>query len=250
MPRKSAMSGSVEPNVNLQGSLDIRNLGVLVSVLILTFLVFFPTLSNGFVNWDDDVNLLQHPYLSEFSWDSVLGIFSSTILGNYNPLPIFSFAIESHFFGQDPFVFHFNNLLLHLVSVCLVFLMTNRIGCSGFGAGIAAAIFAIHPMHVESVAWVSQRKDVLFGLFFLAACLSYLKYIGNGRKGKALIWVYLFFILSCLSKIQAVSFPLVAIGLDFLMEKKWEWTLLKDKIGLLSISLLVGIGGIIALNLI
>ncbi len=225
-----------------------KDLGILFSVLILTCLVFIPSLSNDFVNWDDDVNLLNNPFVSGLTWQSIYEIFTTTILGNYNPLPILTFAIEQHFFGANPFIFHFNNLLLHLGSVALVYAIANRIGCTGFGAGIAAALFAIHPMHVESVAWVSQRKDVLFGLFLLAAIYSYLKYIENDRKGKGLIFIYLFFILSCFSKIQAVAFPLILIGLDFLMEKKWDWTLLKNKTRFLTISLIVGVGGLVSLN--
>ena len=229
-------------------SINTIDFWILSSVFVLTFLVFFPSLTNDFVNWDDDVNLLDNPFVSNLSLESIAGIFSSTILGNYNPFPIFTFAIEHYFFGANPFVFHFNNLLIHLVSVGLVFRIAKRVGCTGFGAGLATAIFAIHPMHVESVAWISQRKDLLFGLFFLAGIFSYLNFIAKNRKGKGLFWVYLFFILSCLSKIQAVSFPLVLIGLDYLLEKKWEWNLLRSKIGLLSISLVVGIGGILALN--
>jgi len=224
------------------------DLWIILSVLLLTIVTFSPTLTNGFVNWDDDVNLVNHPFLETFDWNSILGIFSSTVIGNYNPLPIFTFAIERYFFGLDPFVFHFNNLLLHLISVILVFHLAKRVGCTSISSGIAAGIFAIHPMHVESVAWVTQRKDVLFGLFFLAACLSYLKYVGNGRRGNSVFLVYLFFTLSCLSKIQAVAFPLALLGFDFLLEKRWGWNLLKEKIGLFAISILVGVGGVIALK--
>jgi len=248
MPAKSSYTESLEQRTNAFHKYSVGDLGFLVSVLLLTFLVFYPSLYNDFVNWDDDINLLDNPNLTVFNWDAIVGIFSSTIIGNYNPLPIFTFALERHFFGLDPFVFHLNNLLLHLGSVGLVYMIANRVGCTGIGAAIAAAIFAIHPMHVESVAWVSQRKDVLYGFFFLAACYAYLQYLGNEKKGKYLILVYLFFILSCLSKIQAVALPLVLIGLDFLLEKNWKVIMLKDKLGFLLISLTVGLFGIFALN--
>ncbi len=221
---------------------------LLLSVLLLTFFVFFPTLSNDFVNWDDDVNLLNNPNLSTFNWASIKSIFTSTIVGNYNPLPIFTFTIEKYFFGLDPFVFHLNNLLLHLIATSLVFFIGKKMELTSWGAAFVAALFAVHPMHVESVAWVTERKDLLFACFYLSACFIYLtdKY-QFGFNWKTVL-ISLLFILACLSKIQAVSFPLALLAFDFLRNGKWQLKNFTSKWIYFAISLGFGIGGIVALN--
>ncbi len=83
-------------------------------VLFITFILFTPTFQNGFVNWDDEDNLIKNEFLKEFNFASIKGIFTQTILGNYNPLPIFTFAIERALWGMNPKVFHINNVILHL----------------------------------------------------------------------------------------------------------------------------------------
>lgn len=128
-------------------------------------LLFFPTFSNDFVNWDDGENIYDNADLVAFDWNSMPKIFTSNIMGGYNPLPIFTFAIERAFFGLNPVVFHTNNLLLHLICVFLVFRIGLLMKLNQWHAAILALLFGIHPMRVESVAWATERKDVLFGAF-------------------------------------------------------------------------------------
>ena len=199
-------------------------------VAFITFIVFIPSLQLGFVNWDDPQNLYENENLKifqyEWSWPAVKTIFSSHVIGNYNPLPIFTFALEKYFFASDPlanpFVFHFNNLWMHLATTFFVFIIILKLGLSKTAAFIGALLFGIHPMRVESVAWITERKDVLYGMFFMLALITYLNYVQH-EKGKTKWYVLtaLISILSYFSKVQAVTLPLSMVAIDFYLKRKW-----------------------------
>jgi protein O-mannosyl-transferase len=217
--------------------------------LIVTALVFVNSLQNGWVNWDDDVNVLENPNLEAFDWASIKGIFTSHVIGNYNPLTIFTFAIEKALFGLDPTVYHINNLLLHLVCVFLVYRIFTALGLPALAALFGALIFGIHPMRVESVAWITERKDVLFGAFFLGALLLYIRYLDGGRKSVRLIgWILLLFALSLLSKIQAVTLPLSMLCVDYLRRRPLRFSLVLEKWPYFLMSLAVGLLGVYMLR--
>lgn len=227
-------------------------------VVIITLLVFIPSLQYGFVNWDDPENLTKNEHLKifayEWNWDAVKTIFSSDVMGNYNPLPIFTFAIEKYFFARNPvdnsFVFHFDNLWMHLMCTFFVFIILFKLGLSRAACFIGALLFGIHPMRIESVVWVTERKDVLYGMFFLAALITYLKYVQD-EKGKTK-WYVLTLVLSVFSyfaKIQAVTLPLSMVAIDFLLKRKWyspkilvaeklPWWILSVVFGLINIHFL------------
>ncbi len=142
----------------------------LALILAVVAVVYLPSLDNSFVNWDDDVHLLNNLSVRSLSFDNLKAIFTEKVNGTYIPLTTLSFAIEYHFFGYDPFVYHLTNLVLHLLVICLVYFFALRLGLSLIGAGISALIFGLHPMHVESVAWVTERKDVLYAFFTCVLC--------------------------------------------------------------------------------
>lgn len=215
----------------------------------ITALVFLNSLQNGFVNWDDDVNILENPNLEFFNWTSIKGIFTSDVIGNYNPLTILTFAIEKAMFGLNPTVFHINNLLLHLVCVFLVYRILNSLGLPVMAALFGALVFGIHPMRVESVVWITERKDVLFGAFFLGALLLYIRYIDGGRKSGKLLFAILFlFALSLLSKIQAVTLPLTMLAVDYLRRRPLTFKLILEKWPYFLLSLAAGLLGIYMLS--
>ncbi|MGB0930797.1 MAG: hypothetical protein ACPGVB_08475, partial [Chitinophagales bacterium] len=150
----------------------------IASLTVITFLVLFPSLSGQFIqSWDDYGYAVSNQYINELSWANIGGMFTNALYGNYNPLTTLSFAIEKHFFGTNPFVHHFNNLLLHLLNAVLVFWLAIRLRVQLIAAFLVSILFAIHPMHVESVAWITERKDVLFAAFYLGALISYIYYI-------------------------------------------------------------------------
>lgn len=224
-------------------------------VLLITFIVFTPTFSLHFVNWDDDDNLILNENLKIFSyswsWDAVKKIFTSGVIGNYNPLPIFTFALEKYFFSPDPvkapFIFHFNNVWMHLVCTLLVYVLLKKLGLSRWAIFIGALLFGIHPMRVESVAWATERKDVLYGMFFLAALVTYTNYARNEKsRTKWYLLTILLSIFAYFAKIQAVTLPLTMVALDFYFKRKWlspkililekmPWWLLSVAFGLINI---------------
>ncbi|MCP3929552.1 MAG: tetratricopeptide repeat protein [Bacteroidetes bacterium] len=217
-------------------------------LLIITVIVLSPSLFNGFVNWDDDANLLDNPYLQNFDWESIKGIFSSTVIGNYNPLPIFTFAIEKSIFGLNPAVFHISNLLLHLGCTILAYRILLKLHISPTAAFIGALLFGIHPMRVESVAWVTERKDVLFGIFYLTAILFYIRALKE-KSHKKYNWIILIlFVLSLFSKIQAVALPLSMLALDYYFRRPLKWQILIEKIPYFILSLIIGALGVYLLG--
>lgn len=211
----------------------------------ITVVFFWNSLGNDFVNWDDDVNVLENPNLETFNWNAIKGIFTSDVIGNYNPLTILTFAIEKALFGLNPTVFHINNLLLHLVCVFFVYRILIMLGLKPIWSLFGALVFGIHPMRVESVAWVTERKDVLFGAFFLSALALYIRWLDEGRKnGKLIAAILVLFALSLLSKIQAVTLPLSMLCVDYLRRRPLKLSLVLEKWPYFLMSLAVGLLGV------
>ena len=193
---------------------------LLLGIILATVAFFFPVLNAEFVNWDDDKNFSANILITSLNqenfWSNVREIFVTPVIGNYNPLPIFTFALEHQLFGLDnPTYWHLNNLILHLLCVTLVFLIGRRMQFSTAAMVLLAGLFAIHPMRVESVAWVTERKDVLFGVFYLYGMFLYLKNLQDGHKWFRTVLIFIVFVLSLFSKIQAVIFPVSLVLIDY-----------------------------------
>jgi len=216
-------------------------------VLIVTFLAFSSVIRHDFVDWDDDVNVYENPNVQALNAQTIKDMFTSEVIGGYTPLTTLSFAMEHALFGMKPGVFHTTNLLLHLLVTLLVFIFIRRLGFSLLVAVVTALLFGVHPMRVESVAWITERKDVLYALFFLLSILSYLSY---RAKGKSILYFFsLFaFVLSLLSKIQAVALPLVLLLVDYLLDKRLSSQKLMKLIPFFVLSLLTGVVGVVLLS--
>ena len=222
-----------------------------LSALIITFACFYNTTDNQFVNWDDDRNFYENEYVTTINqenfWSNTKKIFSSNVIGNYNPLTIWTFAIEKRMYGLDqPGKWHSTNVFLHLICVFFVFRICLLLGLKWQGSLFVALLFGIHPMRVESVAWVTERKDVLFGAFYLSALYFYIKGKLVG-KGYHLIILTLF-LLSLFSKIQAVILPLSMIAVDYYMDGKIDYKSILKKAPYFILSLIFGLIGIIFLK--
>ena len=233
--------------------LDHQDWQYILGVLAITFIAFIPALTNDFVNWDDDYNLSNNTNTALLTWSNIVKIFSEPVIGNYNPLPIMTFAIERSIFGLNPTVFHVNNVLLHLVCVFFVYRIFRSLNLNAVASGLGALLFGIHPMRVESVAWVTERKDVLFGAFFLAALWFYIQYVKTGYIKKYFYAALGLFFIALFAKIQAVSLPLTMLLVDYyyrrplkikLVIEKWMFFLLSLAIGLLGIYFLRDQGSI------
>lgn len=221
-------------------------------VLIVTFLIFLNTLVNKFVNWDDEKNFLENPYVANITWSTFFeqtsSIFKQFIIGNYNPLATFTLALDKLFYGfEDPSGFHLTNLILHLICTFFAFKLAKALKLSNTAAFVAALLFGIHPMRVESVAWVTERKDVLFGMFYLWALWLYVKQKSYPTTQRT-VAIFLLFILSLFSKIQAVILPLSMLAIDYYMDDKFKFRNILAKLPFFVLSLAFGIIGLYGLQ--
>jgi len=205
-----------------------RNLCLFV-ILLITCVLFSSVLNNGFVNWDDPEHLLENPNIRSLDWGHISKIFEGNNVNAYRPLTILTFAIEYHFFKFDPFIYHLDNLILHLAITGLVFVFAQQIGLPLQAACIATLLFGIHPMRVESVAWVTERKDVLYAFFYMAALCQYWLYLQNNSR-KTYTLTLLLALLSILAKPMAISLPLIFFLCDWLNKRKFTPLVVIEKI--------------------
>jgi len=222
---------------------DRQSLWFLLAAVGITLVVFFPSLFNGFVlNWDDATYIQENDTIKALSWVNLKTIFTGYVNGNYHPLTILSYALEYAVAGLKPFLYHFDNLILHLLNVALVFVFVRKLTDKLEIAFITALLFGIHPLRVESVAWVSERKDVLYTFFYLLAGITYLDYYQK-VKSKALHFTLsvVFIVLSMLSKPAAVCFPGVVVLIDWFLGRKFSISLVLEKIPFFAVSLIFGI---------
>jgi hypothetical protein len=249
---KKSRNQKKSKTVSTNSMINKTNFILLTLLLFVTILVYIQAVKFDFVYWDDDVNVYENLNVINFEWSNfvskTIDIFSTPIIGNYNPLSIWTFGIENALYGvSNPGNYHLVNILFHLGCTVLVFRIGLQLQLNAIGATILAFLFSLHPMHVESVAWITERKDVLYGFFFLSALHLYIKQKKSYLKSRN-IWIALLFILSLFSKIQAVTLPLVFILIDYWFEKEITLKSIVKKWPYLLISLFFGIGGIYLLG--
>lgn len=225
----------------------IKKHKLLIIVLITTFIAYLPSINGAFLHWDDDIYILNNPSLTSLSFENLKFIFFDFYYGLYNPLTNLSWAIDYSIAGLDPFLFHFNNIILHLVNITLVYILfKDYIIKNKNVAIITASLFAIAPIHVESVAWITERKDVLYTAFYLISIILYQKYSIN-KQNKYLLLTFFAFILSILSKGMAASLPILLLVLDYYNDRKlFNFRVIIEKIPFFAVSLLMGILNIMA----
>ena len=194
---------------------------------VITAVCFFPMMKNTFTNWDDEFYVVNNALLRGPDW---AGIFSKQVVSNYHPLTILSLALNYAISGTQAWSYLALNLLLHIINVTLVFKFIYSISDKKFGvAFFSALIFAIHPMHVESVAWISERKDVLYTLFFLLSLMQYWRFLQTNKQ--KYLWVcFLLFVFSLLSKPAAIVLPLVLFLLDHWKQRQFSKKIIWEKI--------------------
>lgn len=210
-------------------------------IAISTFIAYSSALTGQFTNWDDLVYVVDNPLLKTFSLQSISRLLTENYMGNYHPLTMLSLAVDRAIFGLNPFMFHLNNLLVHIVNSFLVLIFIRRLTGNLHIGAIAGLIFGLHTFHVESVAWISERKDVLYTMFYLLALIFYLEFIKQ-RSVKWFVLSLLVFLLSCLSKGQAVTLSPTLVLLDIFLGRKWlSMPVLLEKVPFFAFSLIFGI---------
>ena len=210
----------------------------ILPIVLVTSVFLLPMLKNSFTNWDDEYYVIQNALLRGPDW---AGIFSKPVVSNYHPITIATLAFNYSMTQLDPISYLITNLLLHLINTALVFYFIWLIsGKKIWVAAFSSIVFGIHPMHVESVAWVSERKDVLYTLFFFLSLIQYWRFLSDG-KNKNLIYCFLFFALSILSKPAAIILPFVLLALDYWYGRKFRQRVLLEKIPFLIVSIVFSV---------
>jgi len=185
-------------------------------------IIYFNTLWNDFTNWDDDELILYNYRIQDLNLEKLKKILTTPTVTDYLPLKELSYAIDYYLWKLNPFGFHLSNVVLFVLNCLLVYLIFEFIFKDKFISFIGTIVFTVHPIHVESVAWISGRKDLLSGLFFFLSFYAYLK----NRN----IFALLSFILALLSKPTVVILPLVLILYELTINKienKWKTILPK-----------------------
>jgi protein O-mannosyl-transferase len=185
-----------------------------VLLIVINGLTFHSVLQCDFTNWDDDKYVFNNPMVRELSWKNVQKIFTTFQYHWYFPLVTLSYAIEYHFFKLNPAVYHFDNLLLHILNTLLVFWLIFLFTNNRLTSLLTALLFSLHPLRVESVAWITERKDLLFAFFFLLSFIAYIYY----RRDNRVAWYLaslIFFTASLASKQQAAVLPFSLLLYDY-----------------------------------
>ena len=238
-PKPTADGDSAFP----RGARQHERWRTVVTCLLLTlavWVVFGQTLQHEFVNCDDDVYVTDNPHVSAgWTWNGVGWAFSNLQAGFWHPLTWLSFMTDAQFHGLRARGFHLTNVLLHLANTLLLFLLLRKLTNAHWGSAFVAAVFAVHPLHVESVAWVSERKGLLSTSFFLLSLWAYAKCMKSGewqvtgnawrlvslvtRLSSSFYWGALFF-FACglMSKTMVVTLPLVMLLLDYWPLRRFE----------------------------
>ncbi len=214
---RSSANRSFANQGNGKISLPSLNSSVVLSIILFagTLILYIPALSANFLNYDDDAYVTANTHvLRGLSWSNIAWAFTTTGEANWHPLTWISHMADVQFFGTHPFGHHLVSLLLHALNVVLLFLVLRRSTCNVARSALVAALFAVHPLNVECVAWVAERKSLLSMLFFLLALLAYERYEIR-RNAVRYAAVAMLFALGLAAKPMVVTLPLLLLLWDY-----------------------------------
>lgn len=256
---------------------SVRLAGSILLVSAIAFVVFSPVLMHDFLRYDDEIYVYENPHIRSLNIENIKWVFTHSYFKSYTPVSLISHSIDYAVFGFNPSGHHLTNLLLHAINTGWVFLLALAVFviarhrgnvrnllhhvASGtdtpvlVGAALASLVFALHPLRVESVAWVSDRKDLLMGWFLLPALLCYLQFATVRGESGAWKWIVtsgFLFVLAVLSKTISIVFPVALLGADLLLlqdVKQWKQRILpslREKIPLFLLSVVFAFVSVIA----
>lgn len=223
-------------------SAPLSDLWPALLLVLVTLLVYSQCFDFEVTNWDDNHYIRELVLIRSLAWDNIVLMFKTKVLLSYNPLVVLSLAVD-HALGNDSAGwYHGTNVVLHVCNSLLVFLVFRKLLQDRVGAWIIAFLFALHPMHVEAVAWIACRKDVLYTFFFMLSWYTYLRYSNHSTSRKWLWYAvsFLLFLASGFSKIQAVTMPVVLLLSDLLRQKTMDRNRFIDKLPFLAGALAFG----------
>jgi len=194
----------------------LRNKAFISLLLIaVTLAVFWQVGGHEFVNFDDDIYVTENRYVQAgLTGDGVIWAFTATLEANWHPLTWLSHMLDYQLYGLNPKGHHLTNLLFHLVNVLLLFLVLARMTGALWRSALVAALFSLHPLHVESVAWVAERKDVLSTFFWILTMWAYVRQVERPALNRYLLTLF-FFALGLMAKPMLVTLPFVLLLLDY-----------------------------------
>lgn len=191
-------------------------------LVLLSYIVvfaFYPSIKAGFACVDDCVMVGSNPYITSISYENIKKAFTDYYFKLYHPIVTLTYMIEYRFFGEDAYIYHLDNLLLHLFNVFLVFFIFKKLTKSLLVSYIVTLFFAIHPTRVETVFWITSRKDTVFTFFYLLSILSYIEIYESKRTKIFLFLSLISFVFACMSKPMAVTLPAILVLIDFCYDK-------------------------------
>jgi tetratricopeptide (TPR) repeat protein len=184
-------------------------------LIVVTLAVYWQVQTHDFLNFDDDLYVAKNSNVNKgITSETIIWAFTTLSTGNWHPLTWLSHMLDIQFFGMNPRWHHLINLLYHVFNTLLLFNIFKMMTGDTLRSGFIAALFALHPMHVESVAWIAERKDVLSTFFWMLTVWSYLRYAQNQNLNRYLLAV-LFFTLGLMAKPMLVTLPFVLLLLDY-----------------------------------
>ncbi len=220
-------------------------IGICVALAALVWVIFGQAIHFGFVNFDDDVYVYKNPHVTGgVTGTDIHWAFTHVHSSNWHPITWLSHMLDCQFYGLNAGGHHFNNILIHAITCVLLFLLLRRMTGFLWRSAFVAAVFAIHPLRVESVAWIAERKDVLSGLFFVLTIAVYVWYARRSWSLVRYLVVALMFSLALMSKPMVVTLPFVLLLLDYWPLNRFTasknhpipWRCVLDKIPLLALS--------------
>ncbi len=207
--------------------------------------VYWHVLGHQFLaNWDDAGYVTNNPVIHDLSWRGIRTVFGRSYFYNYAPIHLLSYMVDDALWGLRPSAFALTNVVLHAANGVLFYLLLVKLGWRRLAAWAAALIFLVHPVQVESVAWISQRKAVLSLFFFLLALLAFVRYRRTDGRRRWVLYAgsLLAFGLALLTKATTVVFPLIAVLFDRHFEReRSRSTWLLDKLPFLGAAAAVAV---------
>jgi hypothetical protein len=221
--------------------------GVCTFLVAIIWLVFGQTLGHGFVNYDDDRYVYNNPQVIHgLNLKGIEWAFTHSVMANWHPLTMMSHMLDCQLYGLNAGDHHLTSLLIQAATAILLFLVLREMTGALWRSAFVAAVFAIHPLRVESVAWVAERKDVLSGLFFMLTLGAYVRYVRNPKSLGRYLTVAFLFALGLMCKPMLVTVPFVLLLLDYWPLNRFGaaanrlsilWKLIVEKIPLIILSM-------------
>ena len=213
----------------------------LLIIYIFAVATYIPTFFNDFTNWDDLYQVTNNPDITSLSLHNIKVIFSKFYVGMYQPLATLGFAVIYKFFELKAIAYHSFSLMLHLINIFLVYSLIKKItNLKEIIFGVAI-LFALNPLQVEAVAWISATSTLIFSLFYLLSLIFYFDFIKNKRSNKKYYYSLIIFLLALLSKSAAVTLPLILLLFDYFINSNISKKDILNKIPFFALSIAFGI---------